>query len=146
MSMKSHPIRGARLQTTVAWRFIEIYRPFNTHTHTCYSGYEATANNQRTINPKEWKMPSLGSRPESIIAFQDLRFYQCTHLVSCYCSVQARNNQWFPTVHMFAHTHVLKSNSILCYTIYSYMYVFLSSQFHWMCVSTNSLSSKNADL
>ena len=28
-------------------------------------------------------MPSLGSRPESIIAFQDLRFYHCSYLVSC---------------------------------------------------------------
>ena len=34
----------------------------------------ATANNQLTINPKDRKMPSLGSRTESIIAFQDLHF------------------------------------------------------------------------
>ena len=33
----------------------------------------ATASNQLTINPKDRKIPSLGSRPESIIAFQDLR-------------------------------------------------------------------------
>ena len=36
--------------------------------------YEATANNQLTINPEDRKMPSLGSRPESIIAYLDLRF------------------------------------------------------------------------
>ena len=30
--------------------------------------YGPTANNQLTINPKTGKMPSLGSRPESIIA------------------------------------------------------------------------------
>ena len=41
-----------------------------------------TANNQLTINPKYPKKASLGSRPESIITFQDLRFYQCRHLVS----------------------------------------------------------------
>ena len=41
------------------------------------------ASNQLTINSKDEKMPSLGSRPEPIIAFQDLRFYQCRHLVSC---------------------------------------------------------------
>ena len=33
----------------------------------------ATANNQLTANPKDGKMPFLGSRPESTIAFQDLR-------------------------------------------------------------------------
>ena len=28
-------------------------------------------------------MPSLGSQPESTIAFQDLTLYQCRQLVSC---------------------------------------------------------------
>ena len=45
--------------------------------------YGATANNQQTINLKDKKMPSLGSRPMSIIAFQDLA-YQCCHLVSSF--------------------------------------------------------------
>ena len=45
--------------------------------------YLVMANNQLTINTKDAKRPSLGSRPESIIAFQDSRFYQCRRLVSC---------------------------------------------------------------
>ena len=32
--------------------------------------------------PKDGKKPSLESRPKSIIAFQDLRFYQWCHLVA----------------------------------------------------------------
>ena len=41
-----------------------------------------TASNQLTISPKDGKRPPLGSRPESIIPFQDLRFYQWHHLVT----------------------------------------------------------------
>ena len=33
-----------------------------------------TANKQRTINPKDRKKPSLGSRPKSIISFWDFTF------------------------------------------------------------------------
>ena len=36
--------------------------------------YGATAYNQLAINPKVRKIPSLGSWPVSIIAFQDLHF------------------------------------------------------------------------
>ena len=41
----------------------------------------ATASKQLTINPKDVVRTSLGSRPESIIAIQDLTLYQCCHLV-----------------------------------------------------------------
>ena len=46
-------------------------------------GYGTTANNQQTNNPKDGNIPSLGSQPESIIAFQDYMLYHCHHLASC---------------------------------------------------------------
>ena len=48
------------------------------HNLWLYNYCQQPANNQPY---KDGEMSSLESRPESIIAFQDLRFYQCCHLV-----------------------------------------------------------------
>ena len=43
------------------------------------------ASNQLTMNPKDGKKASLGSRPESITAFQDLHFTSvATWLAGCW--------------------------------------------------------------
>ena len=46
------------------------------------NAFLVTANNQLTIKPKDGKKLFVGSQPESIIAFQELHFYHCCHLVS----------------------------------------------------------------
>ena len=43
--------------------------------------YRTVANNHDNNQPVQKELPSLGSRPKSIISFQDLFAYQCLHLV-----------------------------------------------------------------
>ena len=63
------------------------------------------ANNQPY---KDGKMASLGSQPESIIAFQDLRFYQCWwHLVAAHYVIV-----------MVASTVLLFSLLVTCYKLF----------------------------
>ena len=63
---------------TPYWLWMVMVYPPWFHSHNIYilCGYRITASNQQTNNPKDGKIPSLRSQPESIIAFTTVTTWQ----------------------------------------------------------------------